>query len=616
MARKSDLIPLRSVLENGAHQAASAVCVGPVAMGVSRATQPLASTCQTKVHQWSYGLSFYGSLLNGDEVLGTEGAGTPVADGLLRLYLDEDLRMLERLRGEFVLAIWDGKGRQLHLATDRFRIIPLFYYVDDDRLLFASRLGSIRAWEHVSLTIDPRAIVDIMAFSVIPTPRTVFREIRKLPPGYVLTYGQGSISLAPYWDINFLKPARSSEQTLAHELKRQFTDVLTLSLKRDGTGHRIGTFLSGGVDSSTVTGQLCTLTPTPIQSFSIGFGEERFNEINYARIAANHFRVQHHEYFVTAEDTFRAIPILCKSFDEPFANASSVAAYYCAKLGKEHGVEVMYAGDGGDELFAGNERYCEQRRFDYYNEIPTWMRRFVVKPAVATLAKLTNLDIFVKGVKYIRRAEEGYPKRLWTYGVFNVVPLAELFECEVIDLLNGEDRDPYEPISRYYHQALADQELDRQLYVDLKLAIGDNDLIKVTTTAAAAGMTVRFPFLDHRLAEFAAKVPAELKMRGCALRTFFKRAYSDLLPPAVLTKTKHGFGLPIPIWLRTDTRLNGMMIDLVLSSRSVLRRHFRKKTLEELVWLHKSDTTSFYGSILWNLMILELWHQTHWHPQA
>jgi asparagine synthase (glutamine-hydrolysing) len=585
-------------------------------MGVSRATQPLASTCQTKVHQWSYGLSFYGSLLNGDEVLGTEGAGTPVADGLLRLYLDEDLRMLDRLRGEFVLAIWDGKARQLHLATDRFRIIPLFYYVDDDRLLFASRLGSIRAWEHVSLTIDPRAIVDVMAFSSIPTPRTIFREIRKLPPGYVLTYGQGLVRLAPYWDINFLKPDRSGEKALSHELKRRFTDVLTMSLKRDGTARSIGTFLSGGVDSSTVTGQLCALSPRPIQSFSIGFGEERFNEISFARIAASHFGIQHHEYFVTPEDTYNAIPVLCKSFDEPFANASSIAAYYCAKLGKDHGVDVLYAGDGGDELFAGNERYREQRRFEYYDRIPPWARSLVVKPAVSMLARLTNFDFFVKGVKYIRRAEERYPKRLSTYGLFNVVPPALLFEGDLLAQLNGEDQDPYEPISRYYHQALADQELDRQLYVDLKLAIGDNDLIKVTSMAAAAGVVVRFPFLDHRLAEFAATVPAELKMQGCKLRTFFKRAYSDLLPPAVLTKTKHGFGLPIPIWLRTDTRLNGMMMDLVLGPRSVQRGYFRKKTLEELVSRHKIDTTSFYGTILWNLMVLELWHRTHWHLQA
>jgi asparagine synthase (glutamine-hydrolysing) len=175
----------------------------------------------------------------------------------------------------------------------------------------------------------------------------------------------------------------------------------------------------------------------------------------------------------------------------------------------------------------------------------------------------------------------------------------------------GKDYDPYGPVDSYYHQAPAQNELDRQLYIDLKLAISDNDLFKVTRMTEAAGVTVRFPFLDHLLAELATSIPADVKMRGRKLRSFFKIAYADLLPLQTRTKKKHGFGLPIPVWLRTDKKLNEMMHDLVLSPRSLQRGYFRKKALGELVQRYQTDETSFYGTILWNMMVLELWQRTY-----
>ena len=189
--------------------------------------------------------------------------------------------------------------------------------------------------------------------------------------------------------------------------------------------------------------------------------------------------------------------------------------------------------------------------------------------------------------------------------------MTELLEDAVLEAV-GKSYDPYAHVQFYYHQAPAASELDRQLYVDLKLAISDNDLLKVTRTSEVAGVTVRFPFMDHRLAEFAATIPAEIKMRGRQLRSFFKRAYADLLPLKTRRKKKHGFGLPIPVWLRSDKRLNEMMHDLVLSSASIQRGYFRKKLLTKLVEYHKTDQTSFYGAALWNLMILELWHRRYW----
>ncbi|MBI4364396.1 MAG: asparagine synthase, partial [Candidatus Latescibacteria bacterium] len=343
-----------------------------------------------------------------------------------------------------------------------------------------------------------------------------------------------------------------------------------------------------------------------IKSFSIGFAEQDFNEIRFARIAAHAFRVEHHEHFVTPAEVLEALPVLLAAFDEPFANASAVPAYFCAKLAREHGVDRLFAGDGGDELFAGNERYAVQRLFDDYFRIPAFVRTGVLEPLVAAMDRGTG--VFGRARKYIQRANTPYPERLDMYGFLEEIPMDALFAGEFLEELEGS-YDPGSAGHAHYRRARARTELDRQLYVDLKITISDNDLIKVTRSAQAAGVAARFPFLDHHLAEFAATVPAALKMRGRELRTFFKRAYRDLLPRETRMKRKHGFGLPIPVWLRTDRKLNEAMRDLVLSPGGVARGYFRPGALEEIVRRHTGDQTSFYGTLLWNLMTLELWHR-------
>ncbi len=457
------------------------------------------------------------------------------------------------------------------------------------------------------------SIVDVVASSIIPTPKTIFREVKKLSPGHCLTYQSGTARVAPYWEIRFLNPTDSDTASLQRELKVQVADAISVRLETDGNSSRVGTFLSGGIDSSTVTGLLTRLAERPVKSFSIGFDEAKFNEIDYARIAARAFGSEHFEYFVTPRDVYDSIAMLMESFDEPFANASAVPTYFCAKLAKEHGVDTLYAGDGGDELFAGNQRYADQRLFDYYDEVPGWLRKQLIEPLVFTLADASSLRLLMMAKKYIQRASIPNPQRLTSYGFFKIFPMTELFTWEFLEAA-GKDYDPDMAFHRYYHEAPAKTELDRHLYVDLKLAISDNDLFKVNRMTETAGVMVRYPFLDHRLAEFACKVPAGIKMRGRKLRSFFKDAYGDLLPAETISKKKHGFGLPIPVWLRTDAHLNEMMHDLVLSPTTVQRGYFKRQALEKLVDCHSTDNTSFYGTILWNLMVLELWHRAIPHP--
>src|SRR5262245_3301707 len=442
----------------------------------------------------------------------------------LERYLDEGMAFVAQVKGEGVFAVWDGRTESLYLATDRFRVHSLYVADRPDQFVFGSRIGALFASPvPLPAVLRPEAIVDAAGPSIIPTPHTAFRDVMKVPPGQVLTHRAGKTTMEPYWRVDFRHPSRAGEAALAKELRTHFSEAIARRVREDGDPDRVGSFLSGGVDSSTVTGVLQQATGRAMKSFSIGFGEARFNEISYARIAAESMRAEHYEYFVVPRDVSEALPELLASFDEPYANASAIPTYFCARLARDHGVDVLYAGDGGDELFGGNERYATQRVFDSYTRIPAFLRRGVVAPLVGAMADLTKIGLFVKGKKYIRRAEMPPAKRLTSYDFFRIVPLEGFLTPEFLEEV-GRAYDPGAALEALHDRAPGPTELDRQLYLDLHLTISDNDVVKVTRMTEAAGVTVRFPFLDRDLAEFAMAVPAGIKMRGRRLRTFFKGA--------------------------------------------------------------------------------------------
>jgi len=582
------------------------IVLGPAALASRDSGRRLAATARRIDAGATLGIAIYGSIFNAEEWAEPGAPAGSLAAAILDRFVREGQEAWNRLRGDFAIAIWDGRDDSLTLACDPFRIQPLFYYVDAQKLIFGSRIRMVTSHPRpMRLEIDPDSLIDVLTGSVIPTPHTVYREVKKLPPGTVLVYRSGTVTLRPYWSMRFEPDGKSGAKTLAKTLRERLADAVSCRLQADGNGNAFGAFLSGGIDSSTVTGLLTRISGHPIQTFSIGFGEARFNEMDYARIAARAFGAIHHEYFVQPSDVLIAIPVLLDAYDEPFANASAIPTYYCAKLAREHGVDVLYAGDGGDELFAGNERYAFQRLLDYYHQVPAWIRDPLLVPALSALAR-TNISVFVQGMKYVQRARVPYPDRLFSYSLFGVLPKDEVLAREILPALSP-DRSLDGTLARLYREAKASTPLDRQLYVDLMFAICDNDLFKVTRATDAAGVTVRYPFLDQRLVQFAGTVPAKLKMRGTKLRSFFKNAYSDFLPKATITKTKHGFGLPIPVWLRTEPALNTMMRDLLLGDRSAIGPYFTRSAVQTLVERHASDTTSYYGTFLWNLMILELW---------
>ncbi|HEX7077303.1 MAG TPA: asparagine synthase-related protein [Candidatus Eisenbacteria bacterium] len=574
-----------------------------VLVGAVPGPHRLESVASTVRNGQTLALAFAGSLYPPP----ASGAGS-LALGLLDHYARAGAGFLRELRGDFCLALWDGGRETLIVATDPFRVRPVFYARAGSTLAFSSRLRALEARElGFAFSLEPAAVVELVASSYIASPRTIYREARKLAPGHCLEATRTDVRERAYWNLDFLHPDPAPEPALRARTRESFAGAVAARLQSEGEDVRVGAYLSGGIDSSTVTGVMTQATGQPVPTFSIGFGEARFNEINYARVAARAFGSDHREYFVTAADTFAAIPILIAALDEPLANASAIPAYYCARLAASNGVEVLYGGDGGDELFGGNERYAADRVFDLYGRLPGPLRRWAVEPGVALLAR-TGLPLLRKARRYIEGATTPYPERLNTHGFFRHVPIRSFFDPGFLETLGG-DPDPDEPIARHWREAPAETVLDHYLYLDLKLAVSDNDLFKVTRTAEAAGVTVRYPFLDLPFVELATRVPARMKMRGRELRTFFKEAYADLLPAEIRAKQKHGFGLPIASWLRTDPALNGLMRDLVLSRESGLREYVRPEMLEDLVARHAADITSFYGTILWNLVMFELWRR-------
>ena len=620
MRQEADAQPDRSALDRMAralamtvepgNAAAPRVTMGPAGFCALGMPGRQAGTAQLASGARPVALAFCGNIWElAGERLGAHGADA-VGRKLLERYLARGEAFLSDLRGEYCVALWDQAERTLLLATDPLRIHPLFFSDSGHHLVFASRMKALLESGLVAgRTIAPETLIDVAACSYIPSPKTVFREIQKLPPGHVLRYRRGTVSTSPHWDFDFRDSSEGTPEQLAEQLRELVREAIALRVPAGTDPESVGVFLSGGLDSSTVTGVLTHVQGRPVKSFSIGFAEPRYNETEYARIVAKSFGSRHHEYFVTPADVLAVIPTLIEAFDEPYANASAVPTHYCARLARDHGVSIMLAGDGGDELFGGNPWYGTRRLFQYYQQVPRWLTEGLLRPGLKTAAR-TRIPLLRKAQRYVEHARASHPERLAMSGLFQVLPMEQLFTREFLATL-PKPYVPYEATRRLYADAPASAELDRLLYVDLKLVIGDNDLLKVTRMTEAAGVAVHFPLLDRDLAAFAARIPARVKMPGTELRSFYKRAYAGLLPQETLVKRKHGFGLPIPVWLRSDPALNGLLHDLLLGAAAHTRDIFRRSAVEDLISRLETDTTHYYGAVLWNLISIELWLRAH-----
>ena len=522
------------------------------------------------------------------------------------LYRQYGVSMLDKLRGPFSIAVWDDGGKTLLLAVDRLGIRPLSYASTPSGIIFASYARGILASGRVEKKVNPQAIVDYFNYSVVPAPASAFAGIAKLQPGEYLLWREGHEQLARYWEMRYPEDARGSKEELAQQLLSRMKDAVDAT--SDGLEpERTGCFLSGGTDSSSVAGLLGQIRQHPANTFSIGFAENRWNELNYAHLAAEHFHTRHTDFVLGPEDAYQIIPKIAEAFDEPFANSSAIPTYWCAKLAREHGMSVLMAGDGGDELFGGNERYRTEQIFLLYQNVPRAFRR-LLEPAV--FAAPRSLPLFRKAQNYIRTSNTANPERYCQWRLLQKFAQQEVLGESMNGNGNGH-RDLLAVIRGHYQAAPAKSELNRLLYVDVKMTLGDEDLPKVVRTAELAGIAVRFPYLDHLLAEFTGQLPADLKVRGLQKRYLFKRATRNLLPKAILEKKKHGFGLPIGLWLKTDPKLREMARSVLLDPRTYQRGYFRRPLVEHFFAELERDDTPYFGDLLWVFLMLEFWHRRH-----
>jgi asparagine synthase (glutamine-hydrolysing) len=525
-----------------------------------------------------------------------------IAEVFAWLYKIDRHNFLLRPRGAFSVAVWDEAAQRLLLAIDRFGIHSLYWCRQGDRLRFASRAGAVRAVQDPITPISPSSIVQYLLFSAIPAPLTPYHEIFKLEPGCFLLYEGGELQQRRYWDLEYAEDHTPSPSQWAGQLRKEMRAGVHAHLEGCAP-ERTGAYLSGGTDSSSVVAFM-TEAHSPVNTFSIFFEDPRYNEIEFARTTAKCFRARHYARTISPQEAFDSIPKIAGYFDEPFSNSSAIGAYYCALTARENGVDTLLAGDGGDELFAGNERYATNKYFQLYHHLPGWLRSAAIEPAVGVLPEQGKLSL---PRRYVRRAKIPNPRRLLSYNFLLEHEPDEIFEPEFLKQVPPVNW--LEIPERHFQRAPeAKSELNRLLYLDVKMTLADNDLRKVLGTAELAGVRVRFPLLDPSLAEFSGRVPSELKLKGFKKRYIFKQAMKDILPDEVLFKKKHGFGVPIGSWLLRDARFIGLVHD-VLSDRSTRERnYFRKEFLQKLQPLNQ-EYPNYYGELIWSLVMLELWHR-------
>ena len=387
----------------------------------------------------------------------------------------------------------------------------------------------------------------------------------------------------------------------------RFRTLLRQSVEREITTPRIGAFLSGGTDSSTVVGLIGQVTGKPVDSFSIGFDAGGYDEMSYARLAARHFNSRHHEHYLTPDELVRAIPRVAGHYDQPFGNSSALPAYYCAHLAREHGVDKLLAGDGGDELFGGNTRYARQKVLGAYDVLPASIRQQAIEPLLLRTGVARQVPGVKKIVSYVEQARLPMPARMETYNLLDRFGAGAVFTPAFLDRVDGSEPSELQRVS--YQSCAAHSIVDRMLAYDWRFTLTDSDLPKVRFMAQLAGETVGFPLLDDDLVDFSLTLPASMKVRGLTLRYFFKSALRGFLPDKTIRKKKHGFGLPFGPWLMRDEALARFAAAAL--ERLVERGFIRRELLRDLFSTRLIEHSGFYGEMVWVLMMLEHWLEHH-----
>ena len=513
----------------------------------------------------------------------------------------------ENLRGRFSYVFWDLRAQRLLACTDAFRSCTLYYAETPAGLAIASDLRLIVRAGLVAPVVSRKAVYHYLNFSYVPAPLSAIEGVHKLPPGHVLESVAGKLGLRKYWDARYPEDLKGSDAERAAGLRDKMVETVRLYGAEDTRGW--GTFLSGGTDSSSISSMLSRGRAAPVNSFSIGFEEEGYDELPYSRIASRAFGLQAHERRVGEQDAVAVIPRLVQAYDEPFGNSSAIPTYYCAELAAGNGVSVLVGGDGGDEIFGGNERYRKDQIFERYYRAPALVRGLGSRVAGA----LSGVDSrFANRVKnFIRRGSMPNPDRFYSDDSFASDHFEELLTPGFRAHLGVDDS--LDVQRAIYKEADTHSELHRLMYLDLKMTIADNDVVKVVRASKLAGVQVVFPYLDRELIDHTGRLPVTDKVRDGQKRFLFKQATQEILPEEIRKKKKQGFGLPVSVWIRRGGPFHDLVHEVVLSDKAIGRGYWQPDFVKRLIDRHERGAWD-HASEIYMLLMLELWHREYIDP--
>lgn len=518
---------------------------------------------------------------------------------LVHAYEEWGDRFVQRLRGMFAFGIWDG-GRgtgdgKLLLVRDRLGVKPLYYaHLPDGTIVFASELQAVLEHPEVGAEIDPLAVDAYFAYGYIPAPLTIYKSVRKLPPAHYLVWENGEIRLHRYWQLDFTHKRSESEDELAEELRERLKETVKLHMVSDVP---LGAFLSGGMDSSSIVALMAQVSDRPVKTFSIGFDDDRYDELPYARLIAQRYGTEHHEFTVAAP-TAALMPDLIGYFGEPFADSSALPTYIVSKMARGH-VTVVLSGDGGDEIFAGYE----------------WTRRALLwgrggaEPSL-TAAKPRPVDPWREAL--IRHGTDWWHRLVKAWRDFRAGPIATfqrrtrtplpirqlLYSADLRTALNGQTADAFQ--DALLQAAPVSDWREALLYGDMLLYLPDDCLTKVDRMSMAVALEVRPPLLDHILVEFAASLPFEMKLRGRTTKYLLKKAMAKDLPSETMQQRKQGFSVPVAKWMQ------GQLAEELLALLSKNDPFVNGETVRQMVEWHRSGKANL-GHLLWRMYVWAVW---------
>ncbi len=562
--------------------------------------QPIYNSDRSKLIVFNGEIYNYRELRSDLESRGHKFRTNSDTETIIHAYDEYGADCVDHLRGMFAFAIWDAAEQSLFAARDRVGKKPFFYTITPNgEFVFGSELKVLLEHGGIGREIDHGALDAYLTFGYVPEDLCIFKGVNKLDPGHFLIFKDGTVTTHRYWDFDYAGDMLTDgEDEIAGTLIEKLRDAVGVRLISEVP---LGAFLSGGVDSSAIVGLMSEIMDQPVKTFSVGFNEDSFDELKYARVAAKHFKTDHHEFILTP-DFVDIVDDLVWHFDEPFADSSALPTYMVSKLAREH-VTVVLSGDGGDELFAGYTRYLTDRSRSGLEYLPRSLRQNLIRPLSEALPHgargknyLFNISLDAAG-RYIDSISH-----------FNGPRKRKLYSHEIKTKMNGSFARGEALYRQIAGSAGSDDAVDNLLYLDSKTYLPSDILTKVDRMSMAASLEARSPLLDHKLIEYVTRIPSSMKLRGKQTKYIFKRAIRDLVPPSILDREKQGFGVPINEWinLQLKERITGDLSD----RRSLERGYFDPKYVRLLLDEHSRGRRD-HSHALWTLWMFELWQRRY-----